>query len=150
MIKNILFIAVLTFLFSCTSNTTKTEEAVEVTVPTEKVISLEFAAKNPEEIKEGTHVMTSEMLHLSLEDKTQNKFVGFVLTLNNSQDGALNFITRNDSVFCTSPSSLMLMSMPPKPGVAPVMIESNQEFFVHPMSLLKFEAVNIMFVGLGE
>ena len=30
------------------------------------------------------------------------------------------------------------------------MIESEKEFFVNPMSLLKFEDVNIMFVGLGE
>ena len=42
------------------------------------------------------------------------------------------------------------MSMPPKPGVRPAMIAANAEFYVAPMSLLKFESVNIMFVGLGE
>ena len=150
MTKNILFVSILFFLFSCTSNTTKTEEAVVVEVTTEKIISLEFASKNPKANKEGTNVMISEMLHFSLEDKTQNEFVGFLLTLNNTQEGALNFSTRNDSVFCTSPSSLMLMSMPPKPGISPAMIETNQEFFLNNMSLLKFESVNIMFVGLGE
>ena len=41
------------------------------------------------------------------------------------------------------------MSMPPKPGIAPNMINSNTEFFVKPMSLLKLESVNIMFIGLG-
>ncbi len=44
----------------------------------------------------------------------------------------------------------MLMSMPPKPGIAPSMINSNAEFFVTPMSLLKLESVNIMFIGLGS
>ena len=40
--------------------------------------------------------------------------------------------------------------MPPKPGVRPAMIDANTEFYVTPMSLLKFESVNIMYVGLGE
>jgi hypothetical protein len=42
------------------------------------------------------------------------------------------------------------MSMPPKPGVRPATIAANAEFYIAPMSLLKFESVNIMFVGLGE
>jgi len=89
-------------------------------------------------------------LHVTLADNNQAEFVGQILTLNNSKEGALNFYTRNDSVFCNSPNSLMLMSMPPKPGVRPAMIDANTEFFVNPMSLLKLESVNIMFVGLQE
>jgi hypothetical protein len=77
------------------------------------------------------------LLFFSCANNTENK------------EGALNFHTRNDSLFCNAPKSLMLMSMPPKPGIAPVMINSNTEFFVKPMSLLKLESVNIMFIGLG-
>ena len=90
------------------------------------------------------------MLHLSLTDNSQSDFVGKSLTLNNTIEGAINFSSRNDSIFCNAPTSLILMSMPPKPGVRPAMIAANAEFYVTPMSLLKFESVNIMFVGLGE
>jgi hypothetical protein len=103
---------------------------------------IRFASKNPK-----STIPKSEMLQLSLADNSQMDFVGQVLTLNNFKEGALNFHTRNDSLFCNAPKSLMLMSMPPKPGIAPNMINSNTEFFVKPMSLLKLESVNIMFVG---
>jgi hypothetical protein len=116
----------------------------------ENSLTLEFASKNPEVKKEGTHVSESEMLHLSLTDNSQSIFVGKSLTLNNTIEGAINFSSRNDSIFCNSPTSLMLMSMPPKPGVRPATIAANTEFYLTPMSLLKFESVNIMFVGLGE
>ena len=130
---------------------TKNKETV-VVEPVAQTLTLEFASKNPETTKnkEGTHVGVNEMLNLTLADNNQTEFVGQILTLNNSKEGALNFYTSNDSVFCNSPNSLMLMSMPPKPGVRPAMIDSNTNFYVSPMSLLKFESVNIMFVGLGN
>ena len=149
MIKNLLFISAILLLTSCTNNT-KNKEVVVVD-PVARTLSLEFASKNPKTTKnkEGTHVGVNEMLHLTLTDNNQTEFVGQTLTLNNTKEGALNFYTRKDSVFCNAPASLMLMSMPPKPGIAPVMINANTEFFVNPMSLLKLESVNIMFVGLG-
>jgi hypothetical protein len=42
------------------------------------------------------------------------------------------------------------MSMPPKPSVRPAMIDAMSDFYIAPMSLLKFESVNIMFVGFVE
>ena len=149
MTKNLLFTSAILILISCTNNT-KTEEVI--VEPAIEILTLEFASKNPETTKnkEGTHVGVNEMLHLTLIDNNQTEFVGQILTLNNLKEGALNFYTRNDSVFCKSPISLMLMSMPPKPGVAPSMIDANADFYVAPMSLLKFESVNIMFVGLEE
>jgi len=148
--NNLLFISAILLLISCTNNT-KNKEVV-VVEPVAQTLALEFASKNPETTKnkEGTHVGVNEMLHVTLADNNQAEFVGQILTLNNSKEGALNFYTRNDSVFCNSPNSLMLMSMPPKPGVRPAMIDANTEFFVNPMSLLKLESVNIMFVGLQE
>jgi len=149
MTKNLLFTSAILILISCTNNT-KTEEVI--VDPAIEILTLEFASKNPETTKnkEGTHVGVNEMLHLTLIDNNQTEFVGQILTLNNLKEGALNFYTRNDSVFCKSPISLMLMSMPPKPGVSPKMINANTEFFVNPMSLLKLESVNIIFVGLGN
>ncbi|MBT5273604.1 MAG: hypothetical protein HOL74_02140 [Flavobacteriales bacterium] len=149
MIKNLLFASVILLITSCTSNP-KTEEEVMVESLVENSLTLEFASKNPEVKKEGTHVSASEMLHLSLTDNSQSDFVGKTLTLNNTIEGAINFSSRNDSIFCNAPTSLILMSMPPKPGVLPSTIAANAEFYVTPMSLLKFESVNIMFVGLGE
>jgi len=149
MTKNLLFASAILLITSCTSNP-KTEEEVMVETLVENSLTLEFASKNPEVKKEGTHVGASEMLHLYLTDNSQSDFAGKSLTLNNTIEGAINFYTRNDSVFFNAPSPLVLMSMPPKPGVRPAMIESEKEFFVNPMSLLKFEDVNIMFVGLGE
>jgi hypothetical protein len=148
--NNLLFISAILLLIFCTNNT-KNKEVV-VVEPVAQTLALEFASKNPETTKnkEGTHVGVNEMLHVTLADNNQAEFVGQILTLNNSKEGALNFYTRNDSVFCNSPNSLMLMSMPPKPGVRPAMIDANTEFFVNPMSLLKLESVNIMFVGLQE
>ena len=150
MTKNLLFTSAILILISCTNNT-KNKEVV-VVEPVAQTLALEFASKNPETTKnkEGTHVGVNEMLHVTLADNNQAEFVGQILTLNNSKEGALNFYTRNDSVFCNSPNSLMLMSMPPKPGVRPAMIDANTDFHVAPMSLLKFESVNIMFVGLGN
>ena len=147
--NNFLFISAILFFISCANNT-KNKEVVFVE-PITQTLTLEFASKNPETTKNkaGTHVGVNEMLKLSLNDNNQMDFVGQILTLNNSKEGALNFYTRNDSVFCNFPKSLMLMSMPPKPGIAPNMINSNTEFFVKPMSLLKLESVNIMFIGLG-
>ena len=147
--NNFLFISAILLFFSCANNTESKEVVIVESVI--ETLTLEFASKNPETTKnkEGTHVGLNEMLKLSLNDNTQMDFVGQVLTLNNLKEGALNFYTRNDSVFCNSPKSLMLMSMPPKPGIAPNMINSNTEFFVNPMSLLKLESVNIMFIGLG-
>ena len=146
---NFLFISAILLFFSCANNTENKEVVIVESVI--KTLTLEFASKNPEKTKnkEGTHVGLNEMLKLSLADNSQMDFVGQVLTLNNLKEGALNFHTRNDSLFCNAPKSLMLMSMPPKPGIAPVMINSNTEFFVKPMSLLKLESVNIMFIGLG-
>ena len=150
MTKNLLFIYVILLLISCTNNTKN--KKVVVVEPVDQTLTLEFASKNPETTKnkEGTHVGVNEMLHLTLADNNQTEFVGQILTLNNSKEGALNFYTRNDSVFCNAPNSLILMSMPPKPSVRPAMIDANTEFFVNPMSLLKFESVTIMFVGLQE
>ena len=149
MTKNLLFVSAILFITSCTSNP-KTEEEVMVETLVENSLTLEFASKNPEVKKEGTHVSASEMLHLSLTDNSQSDFVGKSLTLNNTIEGAINFSSRNDSIFCNAPTTLILMSMPPKPGVRPATIAANAEFYVTPMSLLKFESVNIMFVGLGE
>ena len=149
MIKNLLFASAILLITSCTSNP-KTEEEVMVETHVENSLTLEFASKNPEVKKEGTHVSASEMLHLSLTDNSQSDFVGKSLTLNNTIEGAINFSSRNDIIFCNAPTTLILMSMPPKPGVRPATIAANAEFYVTPMSLLKFESVNIMFVGLGE
>jgi len=149
MTKHLLFASAILLITSCTSNP-KTEEEVMVETLVENSLTLEFASKNPEVKKEGTHVSVSEMLHLSLTDNSQSDFVGKSLTLNNTIEGAINFSSRNDSIFCNAPTSLILMSMPPKPGVLPSTIAANAEFYVTPMSLLKFESVNIMFVGLGE
>ena len=147
MTKNLLFASAFLLITSCTSNP-KTAVMVETLV--ENSLTLEFASKNPEVKKEGTHVSASEMLYLSLTDNSQSDFVGKSLTLNNSIEGAINFSSRNDSIFCNAPTSLILMSMPPKPGVRPATIAANAEFYVTPMSLLKFDSVNIMFIGLGE
>ena len=149
MTKHLLFASAILLITSCTSNP-KTEEEVMVETLVENSLTLEFASKNPEVKKEGTHVSASEMLHLSLTDNSQSDFVGKTLTLNNTIEGVINFSSRNDSIFCNAPTSLILMSMPPKPGVLPSTIAANAEFYVTPMSLLKFESVNIMFVGLGE
>ena len=149
MTKHLLFASAILLITSCTSNP-KTEEEVMVETLVENSLTLEFASKNPEVKKEGTHVSASEMLYLSLTDNSQSDFVGKSLTLNNTIEGAINFSSRNDSIFCNAPTSLILMSMPPKPGVLPATIAANAEFYVTPMSLLKFESVNIMFVGLGE
>ena len=149
MTKNLLFVSAILLITSCTSNP-KTDEEVMVETLVENSLTLEFASKIPEVKKEGTHVSTSEMMHLSLTDNSQSDFVGKSLTLNNTIEGAINFSSRNDSIFCNAPTSLILMSMPPKPGVRPATIAANTEFYVTPMSLLKFESVNIMFVGLGE
>jgi len=148
--NNLLFIFATLLFISCASNT-ENKQVVVVELKTQ-TLTLEFASKNPETTKNkaGTHVGVNEMLKLSLNDNNQMDFVGQVLTLNNSKEGALNFYSSNDSVFCNSPKSLILMSMPPKPGVAPSMINSNTNFYVAPMSLLKFELVNIMFVGLQD
>jgi len=148
MTKNLLFASAILLITSCTSNP-KTEEVVVIETLVENSLTLEFASKNPEIKKEGTHVGASEMLHLYLTDNSQSDFVGKSLTLNNTIEGAINFYTRNDSVFCNAPNSLILMSMPPKPGVLPAMIDAMSDFYIAPMSLLKFELVNIMFVGPG-
>ena len=148
MTKNLLFASAILLITSCTSNP-KTEEVVVIETLVENSLTLEFASKNPEIKKEGTHVGASEMLHLYLTDNSQSDFVGKSLTLNNTIEGAINFYTRNDSVFCNAPNSLILMSMPPKAGVRPAMIAANADFYIAPMSLLKFESVNIMFVGPG-
>ena len=147
---NLLFISTILLFISCANNTQNKEVVIVESVT--QTLTLEFASKNPETTKNkaGTHVGVNEMLKLSLNDNNQMDFVGQVLTLNNSKEGALNFYSSNDSVFCNSPKSLILMSMPPKPGVAPSMINSNTNFYVAPMSLLKFELVNIMFVGLQD
>ena len=147
--NNFLFISAILLFISCTNNTENKEVVIVESVI--KTLALEFASKNPETTKnkDGTQVGVNEMLKLSLNDNNQIDFVGQILTLNNSKEGALNFYTSNDSVFCNSPKSLMLMGMPPKPGIAPNMINSNTEFFVKPMSLLKLESVNIMFIGIG-
>ena len=147
---NLLLISTILLFISC-ANKTENKEVVIVESVIE-TLTLEFASKNPETTKnkEGTHVGVNEMLKLSLNDNTQMDFVGQVLTLNNLKEGALNFYIRNDSLFCNAPNSLMLMSMPPKPGIAPSMINANTEFFVKPMSLLKLESVNIMFIGIGS
>ena len=147
---NLLLISTILLFISCANNTENKEVVIVESVI--ETLTLEFASKNPETTKnkEGTHVGLNEMLKLSLNDNNQMDFVGQVLTLNNLKEGALNFYTRNDSLFCNAPNSLMLMSMPPKPGIAPSMINENTEFFVNPMSLLKLESVNIMFIGIGS
>ncbi len=149
MTKNLLFAFAILLITACNTDT-KTEEVAVVETTIESTLTLEFASKNPGVVKEGTAVMEQEMLHLSLADNSQSDFVGQLLTLNKTIEGAINFSSRNDSIFCNAPTSLMLMSMPPKPGVRPAMIAANAEFYVAPMSLLKFESVNIMFVGLVE
>ena len=149
MTKNLLFASAILLITSCTSNP-KSKEEVRIETLDENLLTLEFASKNPEVEKEGTNVSATEMLHLSLTDNSQSDFVGKSLTLNNTLEGAINFSSRNDSIFCNAPTSLILMSMPPKPGVRPATIAANDEFYIAPMSLLKFESVNIMFVGLGE
>ena len=147
--NNFIFMSAILLFISCANNT-ENKELVTVESAAQ-ILALEFASKNPETTKnkEGTRVGVNEMLKLTLTDNNQIDFVGQVLTLNNLKEGAINFYTRNDSLFCNAPHSLILMSMPPKKGIAPSMINSNTEFFVNPMSLLKLESVNIMFIGLG-
>lgn len=149
MTKNLLFVFTILLITSCTSNP-KTEEDVVVENLIENALTLEFVSKNPEVKKEGTHVSASEMLHLYLDNNSKSDFVGTSLTLNNTIEGAINFLSRNDSIFCNSPNSLMLMCMPPKQGVPPTNIVANTEFYIAPMSLLKFDSVDIMFVGIVQ
>ena len=148
--NNFLFISAIFLFISCSNNTENKDVVIIESVS--QTLTLEFVSKNPETTKnkEGSNVGVNEMLKLSLANNSQMNFVGQVFTLNNLKEGALNFYTRNDSLFCNAPNSLMLISMPPKPGIAPSMINSNTEFFVNPMSLLKLESVNIMFIGLGS
>ena len=148
--NNFLFIFAIFLFFSCANNTENKEVVIIESVS--QTLTLEFASKNPETTKnkEGRQVVVNEMLKLSLNDNSQMDFVGQVLTLNNFKEGALNFYTRNDSLFCNAPNSLILMSMPPKPGIFPSMINPNTEFFINPMSLLKLQSINIMFIGFGS
>ena len=145
--NNFLFISAIFLFISCSNNTENKDVVIIESVS--QTLTLEFVSKNPETTKnkEGSNVGVNEMLKLSLANNNQMNFVGQVLTLNNLKEGALNFYTRNDSLFCNAPNSLILMSMPPKPGIASIMIKSNTEFFVKPMSLLKMESANIIFIG---
>ena len=146
--NNFLFLSAICLFISCANNTENKEVVFIESVG--QTLTLEFASKNPETTKnkEGRQVGVNEMLKLSLNDSNQMDFVGQVITLNNLKDGAINFYTRNDSLFCNTDQVLVLMSMPPKPGITPNIINANTEFFVNPMSLLKLESVNIMFIGL--
>ena len=96
MTKNLLFASAILLITSCTSNP-KTEEEVMVETLVENSLTLEFASKNPEVKKEGTHVSASEMLHLSLTDNSQSDFVGKTLTLNNTNMKKRNIL----KVVCT-------------------------------------------------
>ena len=101
MIKNLLFTSIILLITSCTSNPKK-EDQVVVENFVDNLITLEFASKNPKVKKEGTDVSASEMLHLHLNDNSQSNFIGKLLTLNNSIEGAINFTTRNDSLIMSS------------------------------------------------
>ena len=101
MTKHLLFASAILLITSCTSNP-KTEEEVMVETLVENSLTLEFASKNPEVKKEGTHVSASEMLHLSLTDNSQSDFVGKTLTLNNTIEGAINFSSTGLAYDCSS------------------------------------------------
>ena len=96
---NLLFISTILLFISCANNTENKEVVIVESVI--KTLTLEFASKNPETTKnkDGAQVGVNEMLKLSLNDNNQIDFVGQILTLNNSKEGALNFYTSNDSVF---------------------------------------------------
>ena len=89
---NLLFISTILLFISCANNTENKEVVIVESVI--ETLTLEFASKNPETTKnkDGTHVGVNEMLKLSLNDNNQMDFVGQILTLNNSKEGALNFI----------------------------------------------------------
>ena len=123
--KNIfLFISAILLFFSCANNTENKEVVIVESVI--ETLTLEFASKNPETTKNkaGTHVGVNEMLKLSLNDNSQMDFVGQVLTLNNLKEGALNFHTRNDSLFCNAPKMNSALN---SPGSAPSHLRSDEQ-----------------------
>ncbi len=145
--KKILYILIcLTIFFSCGENKSN-QDSVNVNEIIEKrLIGFSLTTKNTELTSEsGTNVEVSNMI---VADVLKGSIIRFDhknmdFTLDNTQEGALNFYSNNMQLYCVANSEMSTMSMPPN-GMGPTSHFNGDTIVIKEMTLITIDSVKFV------
>lgn len=145
--KKILYILIcLPIFFSCGENNSN-QDTVNVNEIIEKqLIGFSLTTKNTELTSEsGTNVDVSDMI---VADVVKGSIIRFNyknmdFTLDNTQEGALNFYSNNMELYCVANSEISTMSMPPN-GTGPTNYINGDTIVIKEMTLITIDSVKFV------
>lgn len=145
--KNIfyIFICVL-FFFSCGENISNQDSETVNEVTEKNLIGFSLTTKNTKLTTEsGTNVDVSNMI---VADVVKGSIIRFDyknmdFTLDNTQEGALNFYSNNIELYCIANSEISTMSMPPN-GMGPINYFNGDTIVIKEMTLITIDSVKFV------
>ena len=145
--KKILYIFIcLLLFFSCDENKSN-QDSVNVNEIIEKqLVGFSLTTKNTELTSEsGTNVDVSNMI---VADVVKGSIIRFDyknmdFTLDNTQEGALNFYSNNLGLYCVANSEITTMSMPPN-GMGPTNHFNGDTIVIKEMTLITIDSVKFV------
>jgi hypothetical protein len=145
--KNIfyIFICVL-FLFSCGESISNKDSETVKEVTEKKLIGFSLTTKNTKLTSEsGTNVDVSNMI---VADVVKGSIIRFDyknmdFTLDNTQEGALNFYSNNMELYCIANSEISTISMPPN-SMGPTDYFNGDTIVIKEMTLITIDSVKFV------
>ena len=145
--KKILYIFIcLPLFFSCDDNNSN-QDSVNVNKIIEKqLVGFSLTTKNTELTSEsGTNVDISNMI---VADVVKGSIIRFDyknmdFTLDNTQEGALNFYSNNLELYCVASSEISTMSMPPN-GMGQTNHFNGDTIVIKEMTLITIDSVKFV------
>ena len=145
--KKILYIFIcLLFFFSCDENKSNQDSENVNKIIEKQLIGFSLTTKNTELTSEsGTNVEVSNMI---VADVLKGSIIRFDhknmdFTLDNTQEGALNFYSNNTQLYCVANSEISTMSMPPN-GMGPVNYFNGDTIVIKEMTLITIDSVKFV------
>ena len=136
----------LPFFFSCYENKSN-QDSINVNEIIEKqLVGFSLTTKNTELTSEsGTNVDVSNMI---VADVVKGSIIRFDyknmdFTLDNTQEGALNFYSNNLELYCVASSEISTMSMPPN-GMGQTNHFNGDTIVIKEMTLITIDSVKFV------
>jgi len=145
--KKILYIFIcLPLFFSCDDNKSNQDNVNVNEIIEKQLVGFSLTTKNTELTSEsGTNVDISNMI---VADVVKGSIIRFDyknmdFTLDNTQEGALNFYSNNLELYCVASSEISTMSMPPN-GNGLTTYNAGDDFEITGMTLIKVDTINFV------
>lgn len=145
--KKILYIFIcLPLFFSCDDNNSNQDSVNVKKIIEKQLVGFSLTTKNTELTSEsGTNVDISNMI---VADVVKGSIIRFDyknmdFTLDNTQEGALNFYSNNLELYCVASSEISTMSMPPN-GMGQTNHFNGDTIVIKEMTLITIDSVKFV------